>query len=54
MSEMNNSPKKVLCYMKETETKRKEPYETPAVLDIKPVTVCCGGLSDGGYDDDEG
>jgi len=37
---MDNRPKKVFPNMKATmETKQKEPYEAPAVLDITPVTV---------------
>lgn len=40
--------------MNTTETKRKEPYETPELLDIKPVTICTvTGLSDPENNDDE-
>ena len=52
---MDNRPKKVFPNMKATmETKQKEPYEAPAVLDITPVTVNgSAGVSpgDGDYDD---
>jgi CDGSH-type Zn-finger protein len=42
--------------MKKTKTNEKESYETPEVLDIKPVTICRGGnsLNDDYYDSDEG
>ena len=37
--------------MNETETKRRDLYETPEVLDIKPVTVCVKGISGDGDND---
>ena len=52
---MNNRPKKVLSNMNKTmETKRKEPYEAPAVLDISPVTVnvAVGGSDEYGEPDE--
>ena len=37
--------------MKQLETKQKDFYETPTVLDIRPVSVAVGGgLSDGNDD----
>ena len=39
--------------MNETDTKRRDLYETPEVLDIKPVTVCVEGISDGNNNVDE-
>ena len=41
--------------MNETTTKRKERYEAPEVLDIKPVTTCIieGINESGGFDDEE-
>ena len=39
--------------MNKTETKRKEPYEPPELLDIKPVTICTViGTSEPDYNDD--
>lgn len=64
MNAMKNRPKKVFPDMKATmDTKPKEPYETPAVLDIHPVSVNVavgdfgpsnegGGGDGGGYIDD--
>lgn len=34
--------------MNEMKTNTKEPYETPEVLDIKPVSVCMGAYGDTG------
>ena len=50
---METISRKVFHDMNETETKQKEPYEAPVVHDIKPVTVCRGGLSDGDWGIDE-
>ena len=44
MSQSNNG---VFMNMNETTTKRKERYEAPEVLDIKPVTICKGNDDDG-------
>ena len=37
--------------MNETKTNTKESYETPEVLDIKPVTIC-RGVGDGSTPND--
>lgn len=39
--------------MNETTTKRKERYEAPEVLDIKPVTICKVVGYESGQEEDE-
>ena len=52
MSQSNNG---AFINMNETTTKRKERYEAPEVLDIKPVTDCklVGYESGPGQEEDE-